>query len=107
MYLRKKYTKGFTLIELMVVSLIIGVLIVITISTYSGIAFEEFLKDYEKNICPEYDYITYVDGKVVCSLHTEEESKGHDDAPYSHWMMRTKPGFRFDKRSLVIWTLFF
>lgn len=35
--------------------------------------FEEFLKVYGKDLCPQHGVLIYVDGRVKCSEHTEED----------------------------------
>jgi hypothetical protein len=40
--------------------------------------FEKFLQENGDNICPEHGAVTYVDGKVKYSVHTEED----DDVPF-------------------------
>lgn len=46
MFLRKKYTKGFTLIELIIVISIIGILVSITVPTYGG-----YVKRAKEEVC--------------------------------------------------------
>lgn len=35
--------------------------------------FEEFLKAYGKDLCPHHGDLIYVDGRVKCNEHTEED----------------------------------
>ena len=113
--LRKKCTKGFTLIELIIIISIIGILFAIATLAYSryvkkakeevckvnceqverayeaylvleniensGVVFEEFMKEYGINLCPEHGIVTYVDGSVKCSVHTKDESED-DEVPF-------------------------
>ena len=47
----------------------------------SGVVFEEFMKEYGINLCPEHGIVTYVDGSVKCSVHTKDESED-DEVPF-------------------------
>ena len=117
MLLKKKHTKGFTLIEMIIVISIIAILTAIAVPNYLGyvkeakrtvcntncvqlgkryamylvmdniehtdVRFEEFLQENGKDICPEHGVITYVEGKVQCSVHVyEDDSDGDGDVPY-------------------------
>ena len=106
-------SRGFTLKELLVVIVILGVLAVIAVSRYSGVksmaeesvcatnrktvermyhaylltenkehtdnVFDEFMQNYEENICPDNGDIKYINGNVRCMLHSEDETNGNDD----------------------------
>jgi len=41
--------------------------------------FDEFMQNYEENICPDNGDIKYVNGNVRCMLHSEDETNGNDD----------------------------
>lgn len=36
---------------------------------HSEVIFVQFLQEYEEHICPDHGNISYVDGKVKCSVH--------------------------------------
>jgi prepilin-type N-terminal cleavage/methylation domain-containing protein len=46
---------------------------------HTAYIFDEFLQKYEQNICPTNGGIKYVNGKVRCTLHFEDEANGNDD----------------------------
>lgn len=41
--------------------------------------FDEFLQKHEGTICPANGDIKYVNGKVRCMLHSEDEANGSND----------------------------
>jgi prepilin-type N-terminal cleavage/methylation domain-containing protein len=41
--------------------------------------FSEFLNSYEGTVCPSGGVLRYVDGKVKCSIHSDEEQHDPDD----------------------------
>ncbi|GCD09736.1 prepilin-type N-terminal cleavage/methylation domain-containing protein [Clostridium tagluense] len=41
--------------------------------------FEQFLQGYGENVCQSHGEINHVDGKVKCSVHTNEDAR---DVPY-------------------------
>ncbi len=41
--------------------------------------FDEFIQNYEETICPDNGDIKYVNGKVRCMLHSEDEANGNND----------------------------
>lgn len=45
---------------------------------HSDVVFQQFLKEYGKEICPCRGEISYLDGKVRCSVHDEDEG----DVPF-------------------------
>jgi len=52
---------------------------------HMDVGFEEFLQENGKDICPEHGVITYVEGKVQCSVHVDEDDSdgdGDGDVPY-------------------------
>lgn len=44
---------------------------------HSESVFNKYLQEYGEHICPDYGNISYVNGKMRCSVHTEEDN---DDA---------------------------
>lgn len=46
---------------------------------HTDLVFEQFLQEYCQNVCPEHGDITYVDGKIKCSVHTREDDSKNDD----------------------------
>ena len=40
---------------------------------HSEEVFKEYLKEYDSKICPDDGEISYVDGKVRCSIHDDED----------------------------------
>lgn len=46
---------------------------------HTAYIFDEFLQKYEQNICPANGDIKYVNGKVRCMLHSEDEANGNND----------------------------
>ena len=40
---------------------------------HTDMVFEQFLQENGKEICPGHGVVTYVDGKVKCSVHTKED----------------------------------
>lgn len=44
--------------------------------------FNQFLQDYGSNICPSGGYISYIDGKVICSKHStnSNDSQQNDES---------------------------
>lgn len=105
---------GFTLVEVLVTVVIIGIISAIAVPSVIGIVdnakeevclanriefkrnymvfiqlkeiqdspvvFKEFLSRYDEEMCPEHGVITYEDGDVMCSDHSEsgEEDKSED-----------------------------
>lgn len=50
---------------------------------HTDVGFEEFLQQNGKDICPEHGVITYMEGKVQCSVHVDEDdSDGDGDVPF-------------------------
>ena len=45
---------------------------------HSNMFFEEFLDNYNQDVCPSHGVIMYKDGKVVCSIHNGKNS-GEED----------------------------
>lgn len=43
------------------------------------IVFEQYLQEYGKNVCPENGEITYIDGKVQCSIHCKKDTDKSND----------------------------
>lgn len=41
---------------------------------HTDAVFEQFLQEYDENICPDYGIITYVEGQIECSVHTGNDS---------------------------------
>ncbi|MFA9396922.1 MAG: prepilin-type N-terminal cleavage/methylation domain-containing protein [Clostridiaceae bacterium] len=46
---------------------------------HSDILFDKFLDKYEKTICSDHGDITYVNGKVKCSIHSAEDKNEIED----------------------------
>jgi hypothetical protein len=46
---------------------------------HSDTTFTQFLQKYGEKICPDHGDITYVDGKVECSVHYRDDGKENDD----------------------------
>jgi len=46
---------------------------------HTDVVFAQYLQEYGENICPDHGDISYVDGKVQCSIHTEEDDNDSDD----------------------------
>lgn len=47
----------------------------------AGITFEQFLIENFDEVCPDGGTIRYVDGKVLCGLHSEIEDPSDDEEP--------------------------
>jgi competence protein ComGC len=45
----------------------------------SEIAFSQYLKEYDKKICPGRGEVNYVDGKIQCSVHARNEDGESND----------------------------
>lgn len=43
--------------------------------TRTEISFNEFIYEHGKKICPKHGEITYVDGKIKCSVHAKDEDE--------------------------------
>ena len=112
--------KGFTLVEVLAVVVILGIItgiatlsvnkiieksklevcnaniieiereyesqLALASSTHSDVKFMELLLSYSHKLCPENGVISYFEGKVLCSIHSEtidEEDPGDsDEVPY-------------------------
>jgi prepilin-type N-terminal cleavage/methylation domain-containing protein len=109
--------KGYTLIEVLVTKVILGILAVIAVPSVKGlvdktrkeiclanrmqvrsyyltyiqleeiqdspVVFEEYLSRYDDELGPELGVITYVDGDVLCSVHSESDEKDEGgDVPF-------------------------
>lgn len=45
--------------------------------------FEEYLSRYDDELCPEHGVITYVNGDVLCSIHSDsDEEVESGDVPF-------------------------
>jgi prepilin-type N-terminal cleavage/methylation domain-containing protein len=47
----------------------------------AGITFDQFLIENFDEVCPDGGAINYVDGKVLCGLHSEIEDPSDDEEP--------------------------
>lgn len=47
----------------------------------AGVTFDQFLLENFDEFCPEGGTISYVDGKVLCGLHSEIEDPSDDEEP--------------------------
>jgi prepilin-type N-terminal cleavage/methylation domain-containing protein len=70
----KNQINGFTLVEVIVVLSILGILAGITIPSFLG-----YIERAEIEVCPGHGDITYVDGKVQCSVHQRDGGNENDD----------------------------
>lgn len=58
-------------------------LITIEIDLHSDTIFSGYMQEYGKNICPGNGDISYVDGRVLCSICVREEDVNDDgDVPF-------------------------
>lgn len=44
-------------------------------SEHTDTLFEETLAEFYEDLCPEHGEISYVDGKVICSLHGSDDGE--------------------------------
>jgi prepilin-type N-terminal cleavage/methylation domain-containing protein len=51
---------------------------------HSDEIFNQYMNDYRKDICPNHGDVSYVDGKVRCSIHSKENDSESDeeDVPF-------------------------
>lgn len=47
---------------------------------HSDLVFEQYLQKYGKIRCPDHGVISYVNGKVQCSVHIRENDSENNDA---------------------------
>lgn len=52
------------------------------VKDHSDVIFSSFLNEFGESVCPEHGVIRYVDGKVLCSVHSEQDvDDGSGDVP--------------------------
>lgn len=56
--------------------------LIVANKVHSTAAFNEFLLSYGDKICPVGGEISYVDGDVECSVHSENDEDKEDEVPY-------------------------
>lgn len=49
---------------------------------HSGIIFNQYIQEQDKDICPDSGLIIYESGKVKCSAHSLDKDDGKGDVPY-------------------------